>query len=153
MQPRRPGRPGSTTLFLALLFWGLAGAAGARTAPADSLQQPTPRGALLRSAVLPGWGQYANHRPLKALIFSAAAAGFSGAVIAESRALSRARDPEEYQDRAARRNTRVLLLLATTTFAALDAYVDAHLADFDAAPNLELAADRATLWVGLSWRR
>lgn len=115
-----------------LAFLLLAGSATAE--PADTLASLTPRGALLRSALLPGWGQYANGRPFKALLFSAAAAGFLGKAIAEARGLDRAEaaghSDRELQDRAARRNTWVLGLLATSTLAGLDAYVDAQLAGF-----------------------
>ena len=89
----------------------------------------TPRGALWRSALVPGWGQLRNRRHIKAVLFSAAAAGFAGASISETRNLNRA-DASERQAAAGRRNTRLLLFVATATFAALDAYVDAHLADF-----------------------
>ena len=70
-----------------------------------------------------------NRRHIKAVLFSAAAAGFAGASISETRNLNRA-DASERQAAAGRRNTRLLLFVATATFAALDAYVDAHLADF-----------------------
>ena len=70
-----------------------------------------------------------NRRHIKAVLFSAAAAGFAGASIAETRNLNRAAASER-QAVAGRRNTRLLLFVATATFSALDAYVDAHLADF-----------------------
>ena len=89
----------------------------------------TPRGALWRSALVPGWGQWRNGRHIKAVLFSAAAAGFAGAGISETRNLNRALASER-QAVAGRRNTRLLLFVATATFSALDAYVDAHLADF-----------------------
>lgn len=117
-------------------------------APADSLQTQVPRKALIRSLVLPGWGQYANGRPFKALGFGAAAAVLAGRVVAQERALSRAdrrgAPDAELEDLAAGRNTRVLLLLANATLAGIDAYVDAQLAGFDlslgpgAAPGLAL---------------
>ena len=102
----------------------------AEPAATDSLQRPDPRGALLRSAVLPGWGQYYNGKPWKALGFGAAAAGFLTAALVEHRSPGRAQSPEERRDRAGRRNTRFFYLGLTTTLAALDAYVDAHLANF-----------------------
>jgi hypothetical protein len=85
---------------------------------------------LLRSAVLPGWGQYYNEKPWKALGFGAAATGFLTAAIVELHSLRRAQTPQERRDLAARRNSRILYLGFTTTLAALDAYVDAHLANF-----------------------
>ena len=143
-------RPVLAALLLAL-GRGLCPASAAETAAPDSLQQLTPRGALLRSAVLPGWGQYYNKRPLKALFFGAATAGFLGATLVEIHSLSQARTPEDHQDRAARRNTRFLYLLGTATFAALDAYVDAHLADVEIAPTLEVESGAASLRLRISW--
>ena len=103
----------------------------------DTLARMPPRTVMLRSAILPGWGQYTNDRPVKALLFAAAAATSLSSAMAEVGALDRAVTPEEHQDRAARRNTRFLLLAVTATLAAVDAYVDAHLADLDAV-DLEL---------------
>jgi hypothetical protein len=123
----------------------------AATAPADTLQGPTPRGALLRSAIVPGWGQHYNKRPFKALFFATAAAGFLGTALIESRSLNQANTDKEHQDRAARRNTRVLLLIATSTFAALDAFVDAHLADLEVEPDLEIEPGGATLRLQIPW--
>ncbi len=120
----------------------------------DTLNTPTPRGVLLRSLVLPGWGQWANGRPFKALVFGGAAAGFLGKAAVEQRDLGRAadqgRDDEELQDRAARRNTWVLCLLATSTLAGLDAYVDAHLADFEVAARIRAGPEMALLEVRIS---
>ena len=129
--PSRLAPAWAAELLLVLL---LAVPAMAR-APVDSLQTQAPRKALIRSLLLPGWGQYANGRPFKALGFGAAAAVLAGRVVAQQRSLSRATDRGasdlELQDLAAGRNTRVLLLLANATLAGIDAYVDAQLAGFD----------------------
>ena len=137
-------------LFFAYLFCSRP--ALAETAPADTLQGPTPRGALLRSAIVPGWGQYYNKRPFKALLFGTTAAGFLGASILESRSLGQAGTAIKHHNRAARRNTRVLLLIATSTFAALDAFVDAHLAVLEIEPELEIEPGRATLSLKIPWK-
>ena len=105
----------------------------------------TPKGALWRSALVPGWGQLRNRRYFKAVLFSGAAAAFAAAGISETRNLGSVED-QDRQAAAGRRNTRLLLFIATATFSALDAYVDAHLADFglslgggpDLAPDLSL---------------
>ena len=104
----------------------------------------TPKGALWRSALFPGWGQLRNGRHIKAALFSAAAAGFAGASISETRNLNRA-EASERQAAAGRRNTRLLLFLVTATFSAIDAYVDAHLADF----GVSLAGSPG---ISLNWR-
>ena len=161
---------------MVLLFLLLAGrpAVAAEPGTADSARTdslPSPRGALLRSALLPGWGQFYTGKPVKGAFFGAAAAGLLGWTLAEQRDLAqladeldelRTRDPassriplleETHQDQAARRNTRILFLALATTFAALDAYVDAHLADF-AAENtlfLEPRSGGALLYLRVAW--
>jgi len=162
-----------TVLLLALLAARPIFAAGPVTADSartDSL--PSPRGALLRSALLPGWGQLYTGKPVKAVFFGGAAAGLLGWVVAEQRDLARiadeleglrVRDPDSFripsleqahQDQAARRNTRILFLALAATFSALDAYVDAHLAGFDAAENslaLEPRPGGALLCLHAAW--
>lgn len=136
-----------------------AGSATAETAPDTAsaaedraIREPektrlTPKGALWRSALVPGWGQFRNGRHIKAVLFSAAAAGFAGASISETRNLNRIEDSER-QAVAGRRNTRLLLFVATATFSALDAYVDAHLADFGVslAGGTDFPADLSLTW-------
>ena len=142
-------RPLCSLLLLALLQASrLAGASpnAPDTVQVESL--PSPRGALLRSALLPGWGQLYNRRPAKAAFFGVSAFGLLGWAFTAHRELAkqaeeldelRRRDPADLrlpaliaarQDQAARRNTRLLYWALATTFTALDAYVDAHLADF-----------------------
>ena len=83
----RPARRGGgvrwSILVVALLVAG--GAAAQPTAPppvpapptptADSAGLPSPGGAVLRAAVLPGWGQVYSGQPLKAPFAAAAVAG------------------------------------------------------------------------------
>lgn len=129
-----PSRPAIISAANILILLLLAVPALAQV-PADSLQTQAPRKALVRSLLLPGWGQYANGRPFKALGFGAAAVVLAGRVVAQQRALGRADRrgaPDlELEDLAAGRNTRVLLLLANATLAGIDAYVDAQLAGFE----------------------
>tara|TARA_Y100000588_G_scaffold270700_1_gene286242 strand:+ start:720 stop:1187 length:468 start_codon:yes stop_codon:yes gene_type:complete len=120
------------------------------TAAADSTQI-TPRSALLRSALLPGWGQFYNKRPIKGILFGAAALGLLSSAIAENRSLSQAQTPAEHEVRADRRNTRFLFLGLAATFAALDAYVDAHLSDFTAEPEIDLDSGEISLHLVFSW--
>lgn len=123
-------------LFLTLLSLGLLSAqTGAQTADrshsvtahSDSLE---PRAALIRSAILPGWGQLYNGKHYKALLFAGAGATLFSMAAAEQRALGDARSPQEHEDRVARRNSRILFFALSTTLASIDAYVDAHLARF-----------------------
>lgn len=117
---------------------------------ADSVLQAggrlAPRAALVRSAVVPGWGQAASGHWLKALLFAGAGAGWLASAVVESSRLAEAPTAQEHEDRAARRNTRVLSYLVTATLSAVDAYVDAHLEDFDLdAGDLETPGVRLTI--------
>ena len=114
--------------------------------PADPVLQAggrlSPRAVLVRSAVLPGWGQAAAGHRLKALLFAGAGAGWLASAAAENARARKAPTPEEHENRAARRNTRALLYLVTATLSAVDAYVDAHLEDFEVdagAPGLRVS--------------
>lgn len=108
----------------------------------DSL---VPRTALLRSTFLPGWGQLYNGKPYKAAFFATVSAGLLASVISEQAALGNAQTPLESEDRAARRNTRILFFALSVTFAGLDAYIDAHLADFNSSWSTQVRADGALL--------
>ncbi|MEW6749942.1 MAG: DUF5683 domain-containing protein [Candidatus Latescibacterota bacterium] len=146
LQAARPGSPNPPPA---------ASPAQADSARADSASLPSPRGALLRSAVLPGWGQLYNHRPLKAAFSAAASATLLAATLSEQRSLADATTPAQHEHRAARRNTRLLLYAVSVTFSALDAYVDAHLATFAAEEPSQLqtpAAPHAGLCLRLRLR-
>ncbi|NKB69515.1 MAG: hypothetical protein GKR89_20795 [Candidatus Latescibacteria bacterium] len=143
---------------VAFLWGGVAAAEeGAATAvveighvPADSLAVPSPVGALMRSVVLPGWGQYYNGRPYKAVMFGGAAAGFAATAVGEMGGPA-GETLQEIDDRAARRNTRFLYLIGAVTFAALDAFVDAHLADVEIEPIVGMDGEAALLQVRWHW--
>jgi hypothetical protein len=69
--------------------------------------------------------------PVKAVIFAGAAGGWLSAAFIDASRVGDATSTLERQDRAAQRNTRVLYYVMTASLAGLDAYVDAHLDDFD----------------------
>lgn len=121
---------------------------GSAVAPADTL---TPRGALLRSAILPGWGQLRNGKPVKAVFFAGAAGGFLTAAILDVGAARRAVVPAEKEDRVARRNTRFLYFFIAATLSAVDAFVDTHLADFGDEPLIMMSGIGAPS-PGIRWR-
>ena len=143
----------------------------------------TPRSALLRSALLPGWGQYSNDRPARAILFGASAGAFLAGGVLKVRDLDRigdrarlARDElrratdeggssditalrlavEElegaHEDGAARRNTYFLGLFATITFAALEAFVDAHLSSVGERPRIDILPGADGLSARLTWK-
>jgi len=118
---------------------------------------------MTRSALLPGWGQWTNGRPAKALGVTALELGAGYATLAAHRdaddALERlhaaeaALDDEAAAQAAAdydaaynRRTTWAWVLGTTLALSMLDAYVDAHLLQFDAdfGPDPEPLSDLGT---------
>ena len=138
---------GWASLLLALLAGRPLGATEVEADSTRTDSLPSAHGALLRSAVLPGWGQFYNGRPVKGLFFGAASATALTAVVVEHRRIRSAPTPEDHQDRTARRNSRLLYFALSVGLAAIDAYVDAHLADFGAAMQVEI--QRGNAWLRL----
>lgn len=128
-----------TGCWLAVAEAAPAASSAVDEAALDSTVTPSPRSVLWRSVLLPGWGQLAIGRPVKAVLFAGAGAGWLSSAVTEASRVDRAVTTAQRQDRAARRNTRILYYVLTATLAGLDAYVDAHLDDFDLQP--EPAAD------------
>ena len=104
---------------------------------------------MARSAILPGWGQWTNRRPWKAVGVTVMEAGAGWATLSANRdagdALARrdaaevALDDEavaqataDYDAAYNRRSTWAWILGTTLALSMLDAYVDAHLLQFDA---------------------
>ena len=91
------------------------------TIQVDSVKVKSPMGALVRSMLLPGWGQLYNEHPRKgALIFSTELI-LGGAVVYKNR------QPSDRQQR----NTFFLWFLGVFLYNLADAYVDAHLYGFE----------------------
>jgi hypothetical protein len=124
----------------------------------------------VRSLVLPGWGQLANGHPSKAAGFAVGAGVLVGMAAQTQSDLDRIGDRlaalqetapgssalaalrQRQQDLAARRNSRVLLVVVGAVAAGLDAYVDAHLAGFDAEDDA-LALIAGPTWLSLAVSR
>lgn len=120
---------------------GDGGPARATDEPADTKDVPSPRGALLRSAAYPGWGQLANGKPFKACVIMAVEAYLAGVALSAARSASDAGElaaaavtPEEiarFEERRVRyenrRNGYLWWLGAAVLYSMLDAYVDANL--------------------------
>lgn len=106
-----------------------------RTAPLKA-ETKSPRGALIRSAVLPGWGQWYNGARWKTGLVAAAAAGLAANIVIQNR---RAEDSVTEDERAFYENSRNLTWWWVAGLYGLtlaDAYVDAHLWRFDTGPEL-----------------
>ncbi len=115
--------------------------------PRPGLDQPT--AVMLRSLVVPGWGQWKNGRPWKGLL-ALGLEGYAGvrlvdawrdvddALERESDALAAgdaagaAQANADYNEAFTRRATAGWVLAAVVLVSMVDAYVDAHLLQFDA---------------------
>ncbi len=96
-----------------------------------------PNGAVLRSLLVPGWGQYYNGQKWKAALVAAAELGEIGTAIYWNRESKRVNDDRYkliYEDY---RNAAYWFLAGTIILSMLDAYVDAQLYDFDESPSLD----------------
>lgn len=107
-----------------------------------------PRFVMLRSLVVPGWGQFANHSYTKSALVAAGEGWMIARLVADQRELNRLRDVANAaaaRGDAAGRETAVLgynarldqfigrqwLLGGVIVYALVDAYVDAHFRNFD----------------------
>jgi len=108
-------------------------------------KRPWPTGALIRSALLPGWGQIYNRKYLKAAFYGGLEIYLLAGVRENWKEMNRhqenflhTNDPiyksaefNLYQDSRDRRNVFLWLGALTIFVSMFDAYVDAHFADFD----------------------
>jgi len=98
----------------------------------------SPNGAMLRSLFVPGWGQLYNGKWFKAILVCGVEVGLiSNAVYQNQMAVQSTGklEREWYQDN---RNLSVWWLLATVLLSMADAYVDAHLYNFDESLDLSI---------------
>ena len=109
------------------------------------IKKPWPTGALLRSAILPGWGQLYNRKYFKAVLYGGTEIYLIYKVQLRWRQMSEhehnflnTTDPVYkadqfalYEKRRDSRNVHLWLTSLVVFLSMFDAYVDAHLADFD----------------------
>jgi len=105
------------------------------------LESRSPRGAMLRSLAFPGWGQFYNGQYIKSVIvLSTITVLVAQAVHFNNKAGEAGGDAALRAHYVDRRNLRFWLIGAATMLSMIDAYIDAHLYDFDAGPDLSLRA-------------
>lgn len=121
------------------------------------LQQDTvrimkiPRGAMYRSLVFPGWGQWYNEKKFKSvLVFAAETSVIAGICIQHHRFTNSVTEHKRnfYKDD---RNKFVWWLGGIILFSMLDAYVDAYLQNFDLDMNINRKNDSITASVTLEY--
>lgn len=130
-----------------------------REEPDSADRRISPRGAFLRSLVLPGWGQSEIGAPERGIIYFALEAGSLWMVYKSDRKLSEARRRELYlretgqlpvgtetglvRDRRAQREDWITLSVFWLFFSGADAFVGAYLRDFDASVGVSPDEDGA----------
>ncbi|MBI5059443.1 hypothetical protein HZB60_06650 [candidate division KSB1 bacterium] len=139
---------------LAVLF--AIGPAFAEDNAAKPLKSST--GAVLRSIVVPGWGQYYNEHRLKAGVFFVGEGLFIWGISRNHDLMMGAKtstDPFFHDYEQFYRNSRNKLIwwLAGTVLLSMgDAYVDAHLLGLDISPDLGPTANPDAAGVRVSYR-
>ncbi len=119
----------------------------------------SPRGAMLRSLALPGWGQLYNRQPIKAGLVIAAQGTLIGLrFYYNARAARFSDDPARRNLYLDRRNLMYWLMGGVALLSMVDAYIDAHLFNFDTGPDLALrlgptpAAGAQSIPLGITFR-
>ena len=133
-------------LICGILILSAAPARGQDSLAVDR-HKSSPTGALLRSALIPGWGQLYNGKYIKAGIFAVGEGYLIWHICRDWRDANRhesnfksSTDPQyqalefdQFKKAEDRRNIKIWILALTVFYSMFDAYVDAHLADFDQA--------------------
>ena len=134
---RRKGR----CIFLLLVFLVVSNARaqdGADTTRAAMPEEKSPTVAVLRSAFVPGWGQWYNGQKLKAALVLGVELGLVGEIVYYHRLVVKSSSDWEREFYEDWRSRFLWWLLAAHIVNMLDAYVDAHLWDFDTGPDLSI---------------
>ena len=136
-----------TILITFLLLAGLTYAQSSSISQADTtskIHKPYPTGALLRSAFVPGWGQYYNKKYIKGSVIAAAETYLIVGIITNWQDTNKhkknfqssdsleykASEFSKFEHSRDQRNIRMWILAAGIFYSMFDAYVDAQLWDF-----------------------
>lgn len=109
---------------------------------------------MLRSVVLPGWGQWYNDRKIKAGIAFGAEAGLIANAVALNQKAVASETEDERLFYESNRSLSLWLAVGVYFLVIFDAYVDAQMSDFDVGPDLSIAPDTGpgpTVLIALSW--
>ncbi len=101
-------------------------------------KKKSPKGAIIRSSILPGLGQWYNEQKIKAILFFSAESYLIGlSIYYNNKAVNSVSEEEKafYKDK---RNEKYWWIGGLTLLSMLDAYIDAHLYDFDTGPDLAI---------------
>ncbi len=97
---------------------------------------PSPKGAMIRAILFPGWGQWYNKKQIKSGVVFLAESGIIGAAIYWNRKAKNETDTFYRDFYIDNRNLAFWYLGGFILISMADAFVDAHLAGFDISPEL-----------------
>ncbi len=119
-----------------------------------TLVHKSPRGAVIRAVAFPGWGQWYNGKKFKAVLAFGTEVGFLSASIWHNQRVVK-RLGDEYNDdykneyrefHLNMRNQYIWYLAGAILYAMADAYVDAHLYEFDESSDLAFLKQHFSLY-------
>lgn len=97
----------------------------------DSLNAgKSPRNAMIRSLIVPGWGQLYNGKKIKSLIIFGAETSVFSAILIQNNRLSDSKTSENRSFHRDERNKFIWWFGGVIIYSILDAYVDAYLQGF-----------------------
>lgn len=100
------------------------------------IRTKSPRGALWRAMFIPGWGQLYNEKYLKSALIISLESFFIIRAVDFNQQKQNSEPGDEKEALIRKRNDEVWRLLVTRLLSILDAYVDAHLYNFDESPDV-----------------
>lgn len=127
----------ATTLWYCATAWGQKNASdqGVRrdttaVAQTDSARYKSPSRIMIRSMLVPGWGQFTNGKKWKGITAVTADFVTLGGFLIESKRIHDSKTEEQRSFYRERRNTYLIWFVGITLYSMADAYVDAQLRDF-----------------------
>ena len=113
---------------------------------------PSPKGAMIRSVIFPGWGQWYNGKKLKAGFVFFTETGIVSAAVYWNQKAKVTSDPNYKAFYLDNRNQSFWYLGGAILLSMADAFVDAHLAGFDVSPDLGFGKGNRKIGLALRYR-
>ena len=98
----------------------------------------SPRRAMIYSLICPGLGQFYNHDYFKSVLFLGGELGLLANSIYLNQQYHQSHDPDEKEFYINNRNLSTWWLIGVILYSTMDAYVNAHMDDFDESPDLDV---------------
>jgi len=108
----------------------------------------SPTGAMVRSLIIPGWGQWYNQKKFKAILIFGTETGILINSIYLNQLTQKSTTDWEREYYLNNRNLSNWYLVGVILFSLADAFVDAHLSDFDESPDLSFMSIQPVFFAG-----